>query len=246
MFLVEQKKKDKKMDKNEIEKITKLFFEKYEEFVGMLEKTFQKIKIEYPDRVVCKEGCSDCCHALFDLTLIEAMYINYHFNKKFTGNAKELMIKKASSIDRKIYKMKKDAYNASKKGIKDIEILGELSMKKARCPFLNEKDLCDLYEHRPLTCRIYGIPTSNMGVSHTCGLSGFEKGGKYPTINMDIVYAQLYDMSRKFTEKIKTKYSKLFEILVPLSMALLTNYNDDYLGLIKIEKEKKIKKVEKK
>ena len=220
-----------------MEDIMKQLFKEYEAFVELTEKTLKKVKEGYSEQIKCTKGCSDCCYAFFDLTLIEAIYINYHFNKKFTGKAREKMLEKANSIDRKIHKIKKEAYKSSKEGNKDIEVLGKISEKKARCPLLNEQNLCDLYEYRPLTCRIYGVPTSNLGASHTCGLSGFKQGEKYPTINMDIIYAQLYNMTKKFTDSINSKYTKLFEMLVPLSMALLTNYNDDYLGVIKKDKK---------
>lgn len=213
------------------------YFAKYEALVTMADGVFEKIKREYPQTVTCKEGCSDCCHALFDLTLIEAIYLNYHFNKKFKGVKRLNLIDKASSIDRKIYKIKKNAHREYVDGKNDAEILTQMAAERVRCPLLNEEDRCDLYEHRPITCRIYGIPTASGGMSHTCGRSAFEEGKPYPTINMDVIYKQLYGISAELVRDIKSRYTKMADMLVPVSMAMITDYDDDYMGLVVKEEE---------
>lgn len=207
------------------------FFKKYEKIVALAEEVFERVKKEYPDCVKCEVGCSDCCHALFDLTLIEALYLNFHVNKKFAGEERERLQEQANQADRKIYKIKKEAYRASQAGKSEDEILADLANERVRCPLLNAKEKCDLYEHRPITCRLYGIPTSIGGRGHTCGLSGFAEGERYPTVNLDIIQKQLYDISAELAQELNTRYSRLAEILVPLSMALLTVYDNEYLGI---------------
>ena len=56
------------------------FFKNYEAVSIAADAVFARVKKEYADCVKCKTKCADCCHALFDLTLIEALYINHHFN----------------------------------------------------------------------------------------------------------------------------------------------------------------------
>jgi hypothetical protein len=68
-------------------------------------------------------------------------------------------------------------------------------------------------------------------MGHTCGKSGFEKGEHYPTVNLDSVYSQLQQISAELVRDLKSRYLKLSDMLVPLSMALLTTYDDDYLGV---------------
>ena len=52
------------------------YFKRYESLLELADQAFQRVSKEYPESVKCRSGCSDCCHALFDLTLIEALYIN--------------------------------------------------------------------------------------------------------------------------------------------------------------------------
>ncbi|MCP4672044.1 MAG: YkgJ family cysteine cluster protein, partial [Desulfobacula sp.] len=54
-------------------------FVKYEALVDMVDGVFDRVKQEYPKEVFCREKCSDCCYAIFDLTLIEALYLNAKF-----------------------------------------------------------------------------------------------------------------------------------------------------------------------
>ncbi len=151
-----------------------IYFSKYETYIDMIEGIVSKVRNENVDNVKCKIGCSDCCYALFDLSLIEALYINHHFNKKFSGDSKIAIQEKAGKVDRKINKIKKSMYKELKAGAKEVEILGKMAMERIRCPLLNFKDECEMYENRPITCRLYGIPTSSSGVSHICGKSGFD------------------------------------------------------------------------
>jgi len=206
-------------------------FKKYEELVKAADAVFEHVSKEHSECVKCKIECSDCCHAIFDLTLIEAIYINHKFNEKIKGNDKEVIIKKANDIDRQIHKIKRKAYKELEAGSGEDEILAKLAGERVRCPFLNYKDSCDLYEYRPITCRFYGIPTSIGGVGHTCGKSGFIKGEKYPTVNLDIIHGRLQQISADFVKEIRTEYIKLVDMLVPLSMALLTVYDEEYLGI---------------
>ncbi len=207
------------------------YFEKYEAIAVMVDDMFQRIQKEFPECVTCKIKCADCCHALFDLSLIEAIYLNYQFNKKFKGGQREHLIEKSNRADRKIYMIKRKAFKDKKDGKNEVEILMELAAERARCPLLNDEDMCDLYEYRPITCRLYGLPTSTEGISHTCGKSGFVQGTSYPTVNLDVIQKRLYEISADFVSQINTKYVKMAEMLVPASMAILTEYDEKYLGI---------------
>jgi Fe-S-cluster containining protein len=206
------------------------YFEKYEELVSKADSAFERVKQAYSQCVKCEEKCADCCFALFDLTLIEALYINHKFKEKIKGSAKAKLLEKANKADRTVHKLKRKAYRDLQAGKSEDEILADLARERVRCPLLNENELCDLYENRPLTCRFYGIPTAIGGKGHTCGKSGFEEGERYPTVNLDAVNSQLQQISAELVRDLKSKYVKLSDMLVPLSMALLTVYDDEYLG----------------
>ena len=207
------------------------YFEKYKTVVNQVDELFVKVQKDHPECVTCKIKCADCCHALFDLTLIEAMYINNQLKKIITGKEKSRILEKANRADRKTHMIKKQAYKSKKAGKDETQILMDIAAERVRCPLLNEDDLCELYEYRPITCRLYGIPTSIGGRSHTCGKSGFIEGRPYPAVNLDAIQKKLYEISNEFVRDIKTKYVKMADMLIPLSMAILTDFDEEYLGI---------------
>ncbi len=208
-------------------------FVKYEAIVQMVDKLFERVKQEYPKEVFCREKCSDCCYAIFDLTLIEALYINHKFNQNFTGTEKADLIAVADKTDRALVKLKRDAYKKVKEGTEQLEVVGRMSQERVRCPLLGTNDLCVMYDYRPITCRVYGMPTSTAGASHICGRTNFVQGKAYPTLNMDKIYTQLQLLSAELVRDINSEKIRMHELLVPVSMAMVTNFNEDYLGVKK-------------
>ena len=209
----------------------KPYFEKYEEILATADAAFERVKGQYPSCVKCGIGCVDCCYALFDLTLVEALYINHHFTKTLSGKDRETIIEKSNKADRSVYRIKRRAYKAMRNGRTEDEVLSDLALERERCPLLNDRNRCALYPYRPVTCRLYGIPTAINGRGHTCGTSGFAKGEKYPTANLDRIQQKLFELSAELIRDIRSKHVRMPDMLVPVSMALLTAYDETYLGI---------------
>ena len=208
-------------------------FVKYEALVHMVDGVFERVKKEYHKEVFCRKKCSDCFYAIFDLTLIEALYLNDKFLKQFSGIEKNSLIEIAGKTDRVLVKMKRNAYREVKNGADQLEIVAKMSQERIRCPLLGKDELCVMYEHRPITCRVYGIPTSTAGSSHICGRTNFKQGEPYPTLNMDKIYSQLQLLSVQLIKDINSEQIKMHEMLIPVSMAMITQFNEEYLGVKK-------------
>lgn len=207
------------------------YFKKYEKLIKEVDSVFQRVKNDYNNCVKCKSGCDDCCYAIFDLTLIEALYLNHKFKAAFNDQDRVQIEERANLADRKTYKIKRAAFNKLQKGSSEADVLSELALERVRCPLLNDQKICEMYDFRPATCRLYGIPTAINGHGYTCGKSGFKTGGNYPTVNMDQLFGRLQEISAELIRDIRSKHIKLADMLVPLSMALLTDYTEDYLGI---------------
>jgi hypothetical protein len=98
--------------------------------------------------------------------------------------------------------------------------------------------MCELYDHRPITCRLYGIPTSIGGKGRTCSLSKFEGGKTYPTVDIDKIHGRLQEISGELLRDIASANIKLADILMPLSMTLMTEFDDAFMGIEKNSSEK--------
>jgi Fe-S-cluster containining protein len=215
------------------------FFRRYEAIVAEVNSAFSRVQQAHPEQVACKVGCSDCCHAMFDLTFIEALYLNDAFNKTYSGARRSQIMERADKADREAYKFKHKIFKASQEGKTASEIMEEVARMRIRCPLLNEDETCALYEQRPVTCRVYGAPMAIAGQGHTCGKSGFTPGQPYPTVNMDRLQDRLLALSLELITSMPTKHGDLADSLVPVSMALLTKYDKEYLGLVEPKKPEK-------
>ena len=210
------------------------YFERYRQLAKAADQVFDRVRDQYSDRVKCKVSCMDCCYAIFDVPLIEALYLNHTFNDLFKADEKENLIEKANRIDRTLHKLKRNAYKAFSGGKDENDILLEMGREKVRCPLLNENNQCAMYEARPITCRLYGIPIAIGGTGRTCGLSGFAQGEAYPTVNLDILHRKLFELSEELVVAMESRHTKMAEILMPVSMAILTDFDDEFLGISEI------------
>ena len=223
------------IERAELEEI----FLEYEVLTAQVDKLFHDVQSKYSKEVACTKTCSDCCYALFDLSLVEAMAINRAFHDRFGfGAERSAVLERAGEADRPLTRLKHYYYKEVKQGISDEKVMEQAARERVRCPLLGDDNLCLLYEHRPLTCRIYGVPTAIHGKGHVCGKCHFEKGGKYPTLQLDRIQDKLASLSHKIAKVLGSKYTELHHVYVPVSMALMNKYDEAYLGLKQNEKKK--------
>lgn len=165
----------------------------YEFLVDQADRAFQKMKASHGACIACELHCSECCHAVFGLFLIEAANLKQAFDRLDLQRKKEVLLR----------------CNETERGLKrlerKLEVHGEdpqmqasiLARERIRCPLLGDDEECVLYEHRPITCRVYGIPTRIRGTARVCGKAKFEKGTSYPIFDLDGVYKNLYGLSKE-------------------------------------------------
>lgn len=212
---------------------------RYEALAAEVDAVFGKVKAACQQEVRCEVACADCCHAPFDVTLVEALAINKRFNELHPkGDERFRLTEAANRADREHYRLKHKAWKAHKAGIPDEKIVEDFARERIRCALLSEENRCEMYDARPVTCRLYGAPLNIGGQLRVCGKSGFEPGGKYPAVNIAKLQERLFDLSRQIVERVGGRYDYLAEMLVPVSMAMLTNYDDEFFGLGEAKEDK--------
>lgn len=170
-------------------------YEAYEALVTRADRAFEVLQGgKHGECVKCEIQCADCCNSVFGLFPIEALYLNHHFNLLDEQIKQEIMLK-GEQTDQELL--------AIQNKLQDMEPqqkAAALARERVSCPLLNSEQKCSLYPHRPITCRVYGIPTVISGQVHSCGKAGFEKGLSYPAFNLDVVYRELYRLSGALLE----------------------------------------------
>jgi len=192
------------------------FFGEYETLAQKVNYLFKKIETEHPEGVRCHIHCCDCCYAPFGLFIIEAAYINFYFNRLETKQKKEIFRRiEKTEIQMLEAKDRLRAFDDNPK----MKVFG-LGKQRVKCPFLNDRDECDLYEKRPIICRLYGVPFSINNEAHVCGLSGFKKGVTYPTVKLDKIYDQLCSLSVELLNWTRSPHPERALLLLPLAKAI--------------------------
>ena len=202
---------------NPKKKLTPLF-QNYELIVDRAEAAFHRMRDEHGECIKCDLHCSDCCHAVFGLFLIEAAYIREHFEHLSPDIKKEVLLR-AEKADRDLEKLQKTL----KAFENDPQMTSyTLARERIRCPLLDESDECVLYHRRPVTCRVYGIPTKTHGKARVCGKSAFKKDVSYPVFDLDGAYKDLFLLSQELLVDAGKENQEKASLLISVSRAVRT------------------------
>ena len=178
-------------------------------------------------------------HAPSARSRVEALHLEPRLHVLVpVGQDRYAVLAEASRAARRAVRIKRKIFEDSQAGRDSNELLTEVAAMQIRCPLLGKDDLCILYDVRPITCRLYGVPTAIGGKAHTCGKTGFKQGEKYPTVALDKVQHRLTELSAELARHLGTAYTELATMYVPVSSALITKYSADYLGIGGLPKEK--------
>lgn len=193
-------------------------FRAYEQLTARADAAFEQMGRDYPDAVQCRRHCDDCCHAVFGLFLVEAAYLQTFF-AGLPSDVKSETLLRCGQADRDLARLQK---NLQTPGKETGDAGDPLASGRIRCPLLNEAQDCVLYLQRPVTCRIYGVPTRIQGKGRVCRFSGFQAGTTYPTFDLDGTYRDLYDLSKELVEMEEGPDPERAGLLISVSKALTT------------------------
>lgn len=194
----------------------------YELLADRADEAFLRMGNEYGPCITCERQCSDCCHAVFGLFAIEAAYIKTHF-EQLDGEERKSGLLRCSDADRALKRLEiKMQMHGDDPQTQALVMAGE----RIPCPLLDEEQCCIIYSHRPITCRVYGIPTMVQGKTRVCGKSMFKKGESYPVFNLDGVYGDLYALSRDLLANAERGDPEKADLLVSVSRAISTPLED--------------------
>lgn len=201
---------------------TKQLFRDYEYLVDEAEAAFHRVAEEHESCIKCDLHCSDCCYAVFGLFLIEAAYLREHF-EQMKDKAMQDALARCERADKEMEKLQKMLETFED----DPQMQNyTLARKRVRCPLLDDQDECVLYHRRPITCRLYGIPTRIQGKARVCGKSGFKQGEKYPVFDLDAMYRKLHVLSRELVEAAGQKDMEKASLLISVAKAIQTPVHD--------------------
>ena len=134
------------------------YFADYEALVRKLNEDLTAVKDAYPRALGCGAERDDCCYRYVELNLIEAIYLSNTMNRLLGSEVRKHVIRNAVENDRMTRKIlsrlnhKGEGVEAQKEAFAEA-YAGE----KILCA-LNNKQRCSLFNYRPISCRLDGVP----------------------------------------------------------------------------------------
>lgn len=133
--------------------------DRYGVLLGEVDAWFRHCLELHPDLIACRNGCSECCRGLFDITLLDAFYLRRGFDKLSESLKTEI----AQAASRRLAQL--SLVNPAfiepwlLNGIPEDDWDALMPEEdETPCLLLSENGGCLVYEYRPMTCRLNGIP----------------------------------------------------------------------------------------
>ena len=155
--------------------------EQYGSLMREVDSWFASCLHQYPEKISCQQGCSACCRGLFDITLLDAVYLKYGFDK-LPGDLKSFILRKSearlNAVSR-VYPNFVQPWLLNSIPETDWDLIMPED-DEIPCVLLSESGQCQVYKYRPMTCRLNGIPMID-----TSGEELFDEWCSLNFINVD-------------------------------------------------------------
>lgn len=131
----------------------------YGSLLQEIDAWFNRCQERHPDEIRCGQGCSGCCRALFDITLLDALYLQQGF-ARLAPAVRTRVLAKARQRAKEIRRHWPEFGPPYLLNHRPEEDWAELMPEEDEtpCVLLDAEGHCLVYAHRPMTCRLHGLP----------------------------------------------------------------------------------------
>lgn len=204
---------------------------RYQELLSEVDTWFTYCSLVAGDQIACQRGCSACCRGLFDITLLDARLVREGF-EQLPQDIQQTVTAAAQQSITGIRNRWPDfdqpyLFNGYPEEEWDLVMPEE---DESPCPLLGQDGLCLVYKHRPMTCRLNGIPMVD-----TSGEVLFDEWCSLNFIDVDPlkiqelrchfndIFTQEQLLFREFTQRLFGKPFNELDTVIPA--AVLINFN---------------------
>lgn len=131
----------------------------YSDLLSSVDKWFANCIAQSGERIRCAAGCSECCRGLFDITLLDAALLKKGFDQLDAGTRGQVLERCRSRLFvlQELWPEFDSPYLLNYRPEEEWEILMP-DDDETPCPLLGQDGRCLVYEFRPMTCRLHGLP----------------------------------------------------------------------------------------
>jgi Fe-S-cluster containining protein len=134
-------------------------FDRYASLLREVDLWFAACLAHHPAKIACGRACSACCRGLFDITLLDALFLRSGFDRLPQDVRMAVRIKAMSRLEDISSRWPIFSAPWFLNPIPEQEwdeIMPDDD--ETPCVLLSEEGTCLVYEYRPMTCRLNGIP----------------------------------------------------------------------------------------
>jgi Fe-S-cluster containining protein len=131
----------------------------YRDLLAEVDRWFAACLSRFPDDIACVRGCSSCCRGLFDITLLDAYFLRRGFDQLPEEVRLDVLdrARKRLSTVREIWPEFAPPFILNNRPEEEWRrVMPEDDTTP--CVLLGSDGLCLIYDCRPLTCRLHGLP----------------------------------------------------------------------------------------
>jgi len=189
----------------------------YKDLIKVADNAFKSFAERY-NGIKCAPRCTDCCHAVFGLFHVEGILIHEAYQRLNNEIKAEVAHRAFEALNSLKFLSNLNGLLGGK------AISQKISRIKIRCPFLGDDQLCVIYQKRPITCRVYGIPILLRGTIRRCPLSALEEE-HLTTFDMDSIHKKLYELSSFFLKDNRIFDQEKSRLMISVPYAILKPYD---------------------
>jgi len=180
----------------------------YQALLEGIDAWFADCTQQAADQIVCRLGCTGCCRGLFEISLLDARLLQRGFSA-LDSTTREQVLGKARS---RVSELQCDwpefqhPFILQRLPHNDWEEMPEDDLTP--CPLLSADGRCLVYEHRPMTCRLHGLPNIDCsGESYSDEFCTLNFTSKDPLAMTELRYpfretfSKEYDLLGSFAEQ---------------------------------------------
>ena len=132
--------------------------QRYRTLLATIDLWFAAKQDEMPNAIVCADGCSDCCRGLFDISLLDARLLRAGFDQ-IPALIRAGVVAKAEIRRAELQERWPDFAPPYLLNHMDDSLWTEMPEDDLTpCALLDSAGRCLIYDYRPMTCRLHGLP----------------------------------------------------------------------------------------
>jgi Fe-S-cluster containining protein len=144
------------------------------ELLHILDNWVERANQRGGSHIACRPGCAQCCIGVFAINRLDAARLQQGLTdlaERDLDRAQRILRRAVESLERTAEFFPGNVETGILDESAEAEEVFEDFANDEPCPALDPETLtCDLYAHRPLTCRVFGPPVRTEGGLGVCEL----------------------------------------------------------------------------